>query len=288
MSIQLIQQRLDSYDCQSVQEEEFALRQITQEIALCGLSRKGFFQHAAFQGGTCLRIFHRLERYSEDLDFITFEPNTEFSWKVYEKYLVREFEIYGFDISFIERGKADTTVKKAFLKEHSIGYQLDFREITHWKAVKKLSIKLEIDTNPPAGSICTTSYLDFPLSFEVTTQDLPSLFAGKCHALLCRSYVKGRDWYDFCWYVARNTKLNFDLLQSALNQVGPWAEQGNAINLAWVKDRLLEKIQTIDWSKAAQDVSRFLKPREVESLSIWGQPFFNDRVHKFVDANNDA
>jgi Nucleotidyl transferase AbiEii toxin, Type IV TA system len=87
--------------------------------------------------------------------------------------------------------------------------------------VQVVNIKLEVDTNPPAGSGYETKVIRFPEPFSIVTQNLPSLFAGKTHALLCREYTKGRDWFDFVWYMSRNTEINLLNLQNALIQQGP-------------------------------------------------------------------
>jgi hypothetical protein len=141
-----------------------------------------------------------------------------------------------------------------------------------------LKIKLEIDINPPTGSTFAYTYLDFPLDFEVCHQDLPSNFALKIHALLCRPYIKGRDWYDFNWYIKQQVPPNLPHLQAALNQYGPWAGQSLIISTRWIVDKLNEKIIAIDWKAAAADVERFLRAAERESLKIWSARFFRNKV----------
>jgi hypothetical protein len=148
-----------------------------------------------------------------------------------------------------------------------------------------LKIKLEIDINPPAQSGFDFTYLDFPLDFEVCHQDLPSNFALKIHALLCRPYLKGRDWYDFNWYIKQNVKPNLPHLRAALRQIGPWQDQQLAIDLHWVVQRLLEKIASIDWKSAAADVARFLGSNERESLKLWSAKFFNSRAARLEAAD---
>ena len=211
MSVRIIQDRLNGYGCRSTLEEEQALREITQEIILAGLSRTDFFRHGAFQGGTCLRVFHGLNRFSEDLDFA-----------------------------------------------------------------------LEVDTNPPGGARFETKYLDFPFPSAIRVFDLPSLFAGKVHALLCREYVKGRDWYDFIWYTGRRTRLNYELLGSSLEQMGPWRGQGLQVDRPWCVERLRAKIEATDWLRTREDVRRFVKASELASLGLWGREFFLGQVDKLV------
>ena len=94
MSVEMIQQKLLSYNSQTLLEEENALKEIAQEIALMSLSRTGFFRVAAFQGGTCLRILYGLERFSEDLDFVLDMPDKKFNWDIYIKGMTEEFKAY--------------------------------------------------------------------------------------------------------------------------------------------------------------------------------------------------
>lgn len=141
-------------------------------------------------------------------------------------------------------------------------------------------MKLEIDVNPPKGSTSEIKYLDFPLVFGVRLQTLPSSFAGKMHALLCREYVKGRDWYDFIWYVSQNTQINYALLQNALQQTGPWCDKKIEVNKNWLLTALKNKIAHLPWHEVANDVIRFLKPHEQKSLEYWNRDFFISRVEK--------
>ena len=283
MSIKIIQERLDSYHCASTQEEEQALREITQEIALSALSRSGFFRAAAFHGGTALRIVHTLQRFSEDLDFMLMEPNRSFRWNPYLKNMSAEFEAYGFSIRIEDRSEADETVKKAFLKEDSIGKILLLKFPLRTGRPRQILIKFEVDTNPPMGSCFETKNLDFPFPFPVTVQDLPSLFAGKCGALLCREYLKGRDWFDFVWYAARKPGLNFTLLSNALDQQGPWQGQRPQVTKKWFAGEMKRKIESIRWEEAKRDAERFLKPRELPTLQLWSAAFMLECLQKILE-----
>ncbi|NNM58411.1 MAG: nucleotidyl transferase AbiEii/AbiGii toxin family protein [Legionellales bacterium] len=232
MSVEIIQSRLLTYNSQTLLEQENALKEIVQEIALAALSRADFFRMAAFQGGTCLRILYGLERFSEGLDFTLEKPDDQFTWDNYIKNMREEFNAYGFDLEVKQRSKNDNAVKTAFLKTDSKGGFLIIKDLRTNNP--QLRIKLEIDTNPPSGSTYELKYLDFPLPYSIKTQDMSSLFAGKCHALLCREYVKGRDWYDFSWYIARRTPINLTLLSNAINQKGCWENQEIGVTKAWV------------------------------------------------------
>jgi hypothetical protein len=280
MSVEVIQQKLLTYQCQTILEQENALKEIAQEIALMALSRAGFFRVAAFQGGTCLRILYGLERFSEDLDFVLEEPDTNFEWNGYVKNMRDEFNAYGYTLEVTNKPKLDKAVKSAFLKADSQGGILVLRDLRTHRP--KLQIKLEIDTNPPEGSSYELKYLDFPLPYSVQTQDLPSLFASKSHALLCRDYTKGRDWYDFIWYVKRQTPINFSLLKKAIDQAGPRKNQNIFLNLGWLVKELKAKIENTNWNDAKKDVARFLRPRELASLEVWSNEFFISRVEKLA------
>lgn len=278
MSVEIIQQRLLNYQCQTVPEQENALKEIAQEIALMALSRSGFFRHAAFQGGTCLRILYSLERFSEDLDFVLEKPDKNFDWNKYLLSMHEEFNSYGYSLEIEDRAKLEKSIRVAFLKANSEGGILVIKDSRTNRP--KIRIKLEIDTNPPEGSGYELKYLDFPLPYSVKTQDLASLFAGKCHALLCRDYIKGRDWYDFNWYVKRQTPINFLLLQNAIEQSGPWSKENFTVNAEWFLQQLESKINHIDWNETKQDVARFLRPRELPALEVWSKDFFLSRVDK--------
>lgn len=280
----MIQERLDLYKCLSQQEEENALREITQEVALAALSRTDFFKKAAFQGGTALRIFYSLDRFSEDLDFILKVPDKDFEFEPYLKPLSAELNVYGYNMEITDRSKAGQTVKKCFLKDNSLGKILTLHHLKGDKSQRKIKIKIEIDTNPPLGGNFENKFLDFPFAFAVTTQDLPSLFAGKNHALLCREYNKGRDWYDFIWYVSRKTHINFIFLSNALNQTGPWTGQNVSADKAWYQDEMKKKIISMNWRQAREELARFLKPEFLDTLKLWSNEFFLDRLNKLTDS----
>ena len=275
--IELIQRRLDSYKATGPVEEEQATREILQEVALYALWRAGFFEVAAFQGGTSLRILHGLPRFSEDLDFILKEPDPDFDWNTYLEKMSGGLQEFGLQSEALDKSRMDQRVKKALLKDNSVSNQLDLAFYRGHKD-KKLTIKLEIDVTPPEGSGYDYSYLDFPLDFEVCHQDLSSNLSLKIHALLCRPWLKGRDWYDFNWYVKQGVQPNFTHLQGALYQYGPWEGQTLTIDKDWLISTLLEKVATVNWAEAAEDVARFLTAAERQSLKLWSERFFNKKV----------
>jgi len=282
MSVKMIQDRLNGYNCRSSLEEEQSLREITQEILLAALGRTDFFQKAGFQGGSCLRIFHGLNRFSEDLDFALQERNPSFNLRPYLDVLEKELAAYGFDLEMDDRSKVGQTVRKAFVKDDSLGklLQLNFRPISG--PMRKMRIKVEVDTNPPEHATFETRHMDFPFLSAVCVFDLSSLFAGKLHALLCREYLKGRDWYDFVWYTARRTPANYALLSSALDQTGLWKGKNVKADRAWCLEQLQGRIKAIDWKQAREDVRRFIKSNEQPSLELWNAEFFQTQATKLA------
>lgn len=199
----MIKEWIESYEPQNIQETEQALREIMQEITLAGLYRANFFKHAAFYGGTALRIFHGLDRFSEDLDFTLLEKNPDFELETYFKAVIDEFNALGIHVSLKLKSKSViSNVDSAFLKSDTIWSELVFeRTIPQIKLSTKPSIKIkvEVDTNPPLNFETENQLLMKPFSFYVNCLTLPNLFAGKMHALLFRKWknrVKGRDWYD--------------------------------------------------------------------------------------------
>lgn len=282
MSVRMIQERLAGYACQSALEEEQALREITQEVVLAGLSRGDFFRRAGFQGGTCLRIFHGLNRFSEDLDFALDQPDLGFSLTPYLEHVREELQAYGYAIEIDDRSRAESAVKKAFLKDDSLGKLLHLSFRLGGGPRRKVRVKLEVDARPPAGAAYEVPVLEFPYPAGVRIFDLPSLFAGKMHALLCREYVKGRDWYDFLWYVSRGGRINHALLTSALAQHGPWQGSGVKSDDRWCATELRRKIARIDWHAAREDVRPFMKVREWSTLVFWTQEFFTRQCAKLA------
>jgi len=270
----LIEQRLSRYSIKTQDDEANAVKEITQEIILYALSTTKFFDHVHFCGGTALRIIYGLERFSEDLDFTLNIPDENFNFDNYMSDVLNMLKQYGLDMQ-IKKAKDNTFVKKRELKKDSEKWQLSFPSLA------KVVIKLEIDANPPEGAIYTDKILDFPILHKIRIGTIETLFAGKMHALLCRGFVKGRDWYDFLWYVKNNHAINYDLLQHALFQMGPYKGK-NIPNFdkEFVKTELSNKIEILDWSKAKSDVERFIKPEEVKSLDLWSVDLFLSRVEQ--------
>ena len=279
--IELLRQRMDTYALKNKIEEEYALREIVQETVLYALARGGFFNVAAFQGGTSLRIVHGMQRFSEDLDFILQKPTPSFVWKPYLDSILEVLEEYGLRCEVTDLSKEGNNIKKAMVKDSSI---LELFELSFYddSRPKKVKIKLEVDIDPPVGSCFAHSSLSFPMDYEICCQDLSSNFALKIHALLCRSYLKGRDWFDFNWYVKQQVVPNLPLLQSALMQNGPWEKQEIAVTNEWLKRAMQDKINAIDWDYAKADIEKFLSKTQQDSLDLWGAQFFLSKLELLI------
>ena len=266
--------RIRDYAPANLIEQENMLQELMQHYVLSSLSRAGLFGEAMFHGDTCLRIVYGMNRFSEDLDFLLKEPSPSFRWQRYLESVRKDCAQEGIPFEVQDKSQAGMAVQKAFLKTDSVGKVLTLELPFERHRPRKIRIKLEIDINPPAGSTFTTSYITFPVTTPMTTQSLESGFALKLHALFCRSYVKGRDWYDFVWYVARKTSPDLALLGQALRQQGPWAGQQITVTMGWVRENMEAAIRRIDWTAARDDVQRFVPLREQEGLRAWSAEFF--------------
>ncbi|MEO6916672.1 MAG: nucleotidyl transferase AbiEii/AbiGii toxin family protein [Chitinophagaceae bacterium] len=228
----MIREWLEEYKPLSQENAEQALREIMQEIALAGLQRSGFFEKCALYGGTALRIFHGLERFSEDLDFSLLQAMPDFSLEPYLRGIETEFSALGVTVSVEEKRKtAATAVNSAFLKADTTWKELIIKEILPQESVKmrpSIKIKIEVDTKPPQGFTTEEKLLLKPFSFYVKCFTLPDLFAGKMHALLFRKWkgrVKGREWFDMEWYIRKGVPLHLDHLFIRSLDSGDWTEK---------------------------------------------------------------
>jgi len=275
-----IEQMLSRYELDTIHDHENALKEIIQEIALLGLWRSKFYEKAVFYGGSALRILHKLERFSEDLDFSLIQPEKEFDIRKYLGAVKSELEFWGFEVSTEEKNrKRKSTIDSAFIKANTLIHllKIDSNLKTHKSAVMK--IKLEIDQDPAIGFTSDLKYHLHPIPFTIKTMTLPSLFAGKMHALLCRTIrtnIKGRDWYDLIWFVKKNIPCDLYYLKNKMIQTGH-------INSSEVltKDKLVEliskKIKEIDFVLAKSDVEPFLKNSgQRNELHLWSGTFFAD------------
>jgi predicted nucleotidyltransferase component of viral defense system len=279
----MIKDWLDSYHPANREEAKDALREIMQEIALAGLSRTGFFEKAAFYGGTALRIFYGLDRFSEDLDFSLLSVDPEFSLEKYQDAIINEFAALGMQVSISEKQKAvKTNINSAFLKSETIWKELVLEGIipqNGLKEVANIKIKIEVDTEPPLGFTTEEKLLLQPFSFYVKCLSLPDLFAGKMHALLFRKWgtnVKGRDWYDMEWYIRKGYQLNLEHFLLRAIDSGDW--QKKTMSEVEFRELLAAKIDSVKLEFVKADISRFIKNPKV--LEIWSASYFHDLTAK--------
>jgi predicted nucleotidyltransferase component of viral defense system len=279
----MIKDWIAEYKPTNEEETLSALREIMQEIALAGLSRTDFFEKAAFYGGTALRIFYSLDRFSEDLDFSLMEKNPDFSLEPYFTAIVTEFEAIGMTVSIREKDKKiKTSVESAFLKSETIWKELILEDIVKQAGIqsnKNIKIKIEVDVEPPLGFDTEEKLLIRPFSFYVKCFSRSSLFAGKMHALLFRKWknrVKGRDWYDFEWYIRKGIPLNLQHFLQRAKDTGDW--QKDSISEQQVLQLLKDKIDIISINKVKDDVVRFIK--DEKTLDIWNKTYFENLVEK--------
>lgn len=274
-----IEQMLKNYRIENIYDQKNAMKEIMQEIVLCGLSRAGFFQKAAFYGGTALRIFYGLDRFSEDLDFSLVTADPEFDLTVYFPVLEKEVRAFGLHVRIQEKEKTkESNIRSAFLKgntkEHLLLFYADEKLAGSVARSGVVKIKFEVDINPPEYAGFEHKYRLLPTPYEVNLYDMPSLFAGKIHAVLCRAWksrIKGRDLYDYVFYLSRGSVVNQKHLRARLLQSGFISEDVEC-TLPELRHMLYERFDTIDFRQAKQDVEPFI--RDTASLNMWNADFF--------------
>lgn len=274
-----IEQMLKNYQIENIYDQKNAMKEIMQEIVLCGLSRAGFFQKAAFYGGTALRIFYGLDRFSEDLDFSLVTADPDFDLTVYFPVLEKEVRAFGLHVTIQEKEKTkESNIRSAFLKgntkEHLLLFYADEDLAGSVARSELIKIKFEVDINPPEYAGFEHKYRLLPTPYEVNLYDMPSLFAGKIHAVLCRAWksrIKGRDLYDYVFYLSRGSAVNQKHLRARLLQSGFISEDVEC-TLPELRHMLYERFDTIDFRQAKQDVEPFI--RDTASLNMWNADFF--------------
>jgi predicted nucleotidyltransferase component of viral defense system len=278
----MLQQWLDSYHPKSIEDSRNALREMMQEIALAGLYRAGFYKHAAFYGGTALRIFYGLPRFSEDMDFSLLEKNESFQLAPYLDAVLEEFQSLGLKVSITEKEKSiETNINSAFLKSDTIWKEIQLEAVypqLHLGSLPSIKIKLEVDTLPPLGFETENKLLIKPFSFYVHCFTLPSLFAGKMHALLFRKWknrVKGRDWFDFEWYVKNGVPLSLSHFEQRVIDSG--SITASSITKEEVIALLYQKIDSLDFKRVKEDLFRFIS-KDSHAMELWSPQYFKDLV----------
>ena len=275
----VIEEMLKSYQVDNIYDRKNAMKEIMQEIVLCGLSRAGFFKEAAFYGGTALRIFYGLDRFSEDLDFSLEQINLDFDLCSYFPVLEKEVKAFGLNVEIQEKQKTkDSNIRSAFLKgntkEHLLLFYADERVVGSVAKNEVVKIKFEVDTNPPAFATYEHKYRLLPVPYEIRLYDMPSLFAGKIHAVICRGWqsrIKGRDLYDYIFYLSKAVTVNQKHLRARLIDSG-YISENQEYTLEEIKTMLKNRFDSIDFLQARKDVEPFI--RDTSVLDIWSSDFF--------------
>lgn len=262
---EIFNQMLLGYDITTEQQKRNAIFEVNQQVILAGLYNGGFFNEAAFYGGTCLRIFHGLQRFSEDMDFSLLAPNENFDFTQYFQPIIDQFALVGREVEIRKKDKKNFgKVESAFLKDSTDVYDITFQ------TEKSVKIKIEVDTQPPLKFKTEQKLLLLPQSFMTRCFTLPTLFAGKMHALVYRAWknrVKGRDWYDFEWYVRHNIPLDFTHLSERALQFNQ-----EELDKETFLQKLNERLATADINQVKADVLPFV--RNPKELDIWSNEYF--------------
>jgi len=269
----IFEEMLRQHTISGTNDRKNALYEVMQQVVLGGLYRGGFFKEAAFYGGTCLRIFHGLKRYSEDMDFSLLEKNPDFHLEDYFPAIIEEARLVGREVTITKKDKQLTSrVESAFLKDNTEIYNITFQ------TERALKIKIEVDTNPPLSFNTEQKLLMLPFSFNTRCFTLPDLYAGKMHALTFRTWknrIKGRDWYDFEWYVRHNIPLDFEHLQER-------AKEFNGLELTKEDflELLKERLLTADIKSVKADVIPYVIDQN--ELDIWSNEYFIQLADRIV------
>ena len=262
---EIYQNMLSVYDVSTDQNRRNAEFEVSQQVILAGLYQGGFFEHAAFYGGTCLRLFHGLQRFSEDMDFSLISPNKNFDFTKFFQPIIEQFNYLGRKVDITKKKKRNFgRVESAFLKDNTDVYDVKFR------TEKSIRIKIEVDTQPPLKFNTEQKLLLQPVSFMTRCFTLPDLFAGKMHALVFRTWknrVKGRDWYDFEWYVRHNVSLDWTHLHERIRHFN-----GEDMSQEEFKSLLKERLALTDVKKVKEDVLPFIK--NPKDLDMWSNAYF--------------
>lgn len=264
-TVTIFDEMVAAYNPQNATQKTNAQHQVMQQIVLAGLQKGGFFEHAAFYGGTCLRIFHGLPRFSEDMDFTLVEKNPAIHLENYFQPIREVFALTGKDVVITKKEKLHFgRVESAFLKEDTTAYDIAFQ------TEKTIKVKIELDTNPPLLFDTEQKLMMQPYSVMIRCLTLPDLFAGKMHALVFRNWktrIKGRDWYDFEWYIRHNIPLHFAHLQERIREFN-----GQEVTQEEFMHLLRDRLANANINQVKEDVLPFVNnPSE---LDIWSNEYF--------------
>lgn len=262
---ELYEKMLSAYDQSTDSARRNAIYEVSQQIVLAGLADGGFFNKAAFYGGTCLRIFHGLNRFSEDMDFTLLKEDSSFNFEQFFQPVIDQFALVGRKVEIKKKDKKSFgKVESAFMKDTTDVYDISFQ------TERSIKVKIEVDTVPPLKFATEQKILLQPKSFMTRCVALPDLYAGKMHALVFRAWknrIKGRDWYDFEWYVRNGIPLDWNHLHERILQFN-----GQEMTLDEFRSALRGRLGRADISRVKEDVLPFLNnPGE---LNIWSNDYF--------------
>jgi predicted nucleotidyltransferase component of viral defense system len=283
----ILQQMIEKYQPKTIEETKHAIKEVLQEVVLAGLSKTDFFRHAAFYGGTALRIFYGLHRFSEDLDFSLLEVHPTFDVHRYLKPIREVLSSLGLEFEVTRKEKSFlSTIETVYIKGNTKDTYLVFYPDTN-KAERinhneKITIKFEIDLNPPLHARTEVGYRLLPFPYKVTLYDKPSLFASKIHALIARNWngrVKGRDLYDYIYYMGLDTKVNLQHLKARLTQ-SQTIHESNAFTKKQLIELLYRRFDEIDYEAAKNDITPFITDHD--SLELWSAMFFQSITNKLI------
>lgn len=281
----VIEQLIQNYNPRNSDEVKNAIREITQSIVLIGLSRSNFFSKASFYGGTALRIFYGLNRYSEDLDFTLNAVDESFSLAPYIHSIVNVAKSYGIDLNVeVKSKKIETPIESASTKLNTfqmfISFNIDERLTSRLHKDELIKVKFEVDCNPSLGFNVESKWITEPELASINVLDIESLFAGKLHAILCRNYkntVKGRDFYDFIFYINKKIKPNLNYLKNKLIESNI-LDKDDAFTIDILKEMLVQRFNQIDFKQVRDDAQKFVMKNE--DLSLYCKELFIDCVNK--------
>ena len=289
----LIQQMVDKYNPKTIEDKKNAIKEVLQEVVMAGLSKTDFFTNAAFYGGTALRLFYGMDRFSEDLDFTLLVSDDAFDMSKYFKPISDVVNSLGLNFEVSKKDKTlNSNIDSAFIKGNTKETLItiypsssDSRYIIH---NEKIIIKFEVDVNPPLYANTEIKFRLLPFPYQVRVYDESSLFAGKIHAVIARSWknrIKGRDLYEYVYYLSLETKVNLKHLEARLKQTKT-IDENIKLSRELLIDILEKRFEQIDYNTAKSDVRPFIKDQS--NLDLWSCDFFKSITKQIqVDQRNN-
>ncbi len=255
--------QIKKYNPQNINEIKNAMKETLQDIILVGLGKSDFFKYISFYGGTSLRMFRELPRFSEDLDFTFIEDNIDFNFDSYLLGVKKEFNIMKINCEIYSKNKnIETSVISRFIK-FNLKDLFNISYFDYSKNIIKdeiLTIKVEVETRHIAGAKTEYKLLTYPSFVQVRTFNMETLFASKLIAVLNRKWkarIKGRDFYDYLFYISKNIKVNLIFLENGLKKFG-YLRSDEKLSLDKLKESLVNRFNEIDFEEAVKDVVPFV------------------------------